>query len=208
MEAPNQKNFLFDTVLPIVERISWPLAVLGFGLRYFQLAGGSILLMIGLANLAIVYHLGSFAPVSTTPEAQQPFAYEPVSTSHTEPFTTIVLKKIGGIASAVTLIGILFKLLFWNGSASMLLVGTLSLAAVVVMQLTSNKLSRRVVLIACLGAITWAIPTDTFVQQFYRNDPELVEAMRYHLQHPKDRVVAEKVRQLLRTQRSRLGTAR
>jgi hypothetical protein len=207
MESPVQKNILFNTVLPFVERISWPLAVLGFGLRSFQLSGGSILLMIGLANLAIVHHLGSFVPVSTTPQSPQSFAYEPVSAFPTESFASLALSKIGGIASAVTLIGILFKLLFWNGSASMLLVGVLSLAAVAVIQLTSNKLSRRVIIIACLGTIVWVIPNDTFVQQFYRNDLELTEAMRYHLHHPKDRVVAEKVRQLLRTQRSRLGTS-
>ncbi len=204
METLGKKHFLYDTVLPPIEWLSWPLAGLGLVLRYVQAPGGSILLLIGLANLSIVYYLRAFAPVAAAePSPGFAYDYESVSTSSAGIFLDFVLIKVAGITSAVALIGILFKLLFWNGSAVMLLVGTLTLVGVVAIQLARNSLSRRTILIAGLVSTVWAVPTGTLVHQFYRNDPVLASKMLYHLNHPKDQAAAKEVRQLQRVEHNR-----
>jgi hypothetical protein len=83
--------------------------------------------MVGLGTLAVVYYLNSFAPIAPNTVDDFSTGYEPVPASQANFLLDAVGPKIQGIATAVSLIGILFKLLFWTGATNMLLVGTLCL---------------------------------------------------------------------------------
>ena len=48
-----------------------------------------------------------------------------------------------------------------------------------------------------LGALAWAVPTETMVRQFYRDDSVLVEKMIYQHQHPGDKAATAEVLRLL-----------
>jgi len=201
--ASVRKNLLYDTVLPRVELASWPLAMIGLSLKYLLVEASNSMLVVGLGNLACIYYLQTFAP--NVKETDDAFIsqYTPVNVSTQQNFIQFTLTKIAGIASAVTLIGILFKLLFWKGSATMLLVGILSLLLVLAGQLTARYLSRRVVLIIGLGIFAWVVPTETLIQTFYRDDSALVEEMIFQHHHPNDKAASTEVLRLLHARRNR-----
>jgi hypothetical protein len=193
---PVRRNFLYEDVLPRVALIGWPLAVLGLIFRFMLLRGGSVLLMVGIGTLAYVYFLRAFEPAKL--DFDQPdFDYEPVATSDSNFMLNEVAPKMQGIAIAVTLIGTLFKLLFWKGAMSILLAGTVSLTIVLAIQLYADKMLREALLFAALGAIMLSIPTDDLVREIYRDDQALVEKMLYQQHHPHDRTAAQEVSRLL-----------
>ena len=97
---------------------------------------------------------------------------------------------------AVTLMGIQFKLLFLPGYSTLLLVGITLMAAIVAIQIATNILRRKLLIIIALGATVAYVPLESLVRQFYQHDPALAKKMLYHLQHPKDNAAAEEVRRL------------
>lgn len=78
-----------------------------------------------------------------------------------------VLSKISGMASGVTIVGVLFSLLHWPNSIVMLLVGSLALIGVLIRastlkllkteKFTQNKVVRLVVLIVLSGFFLFGI---------------------------------------------------
>jgi len=205
MEAPPKPNFLYDLVLPKVEWIGWPLAVLGLGLHWAGLSGGPIVLLISLSTLALLFFLRAYEPIASGDILAINTSYVPVvQPSDVDFFLVAIAPKVQNIAGAVTLIGILFKLLFWKGSAALLLVGVSALVPVAVWQLATKRLRWRVAVVTALGLATWLVPTETLVRQFYRDDPALVAKMLYQAQHPHDRAAAQEVRRLMQARYQRL----
>lgn len=193
-----KRNFLYDEVLPRVAGISWLVAGLGILFRYFLLRGSTILLMVGLGNLAVVYFLRAFQPVVDDYTPTSSLDYQPVSESPG------LLPKFQYIASSLTLIGILFKLLFWSGSAVLLSVGVTTVVLTLSLESAAGRLVvGPILLIAGLGMATWAIPTETFVQTFYRDDPALVEKMLFQQHHPNDKAATAEVSRLLHARHNR-----
>ncbi|WP_151088005.1 hypothetical protein [Hymenobacter baengnokdamensis] len=197
----DKQHPLLDNILPRAELVSCILTVLGLGLKYLLFPTGNTLLLVGLVTLATVQYLRAFAPVAGVDESLG-FDYVPVNSPSQQAFTHLLLPKIKGIASAVTLIGILFKLLLWKGAAIMLLTGVPALALIIAIQLATGTLPRLDACITALGIIVWLVPADTFIQQFYRDDPTLVDKMIYQQHHPKDPAAAAEVVRLLHARRT------
>jgi len=199
-------NFLYDDVLPRVERIGWLLAITGLASKYYFFAKADILLIVGIGTLAVVYFLQAYAPnpaalATSNQEANNSFPKQEITTP--PPFLGFVATKVLGIGSAPTLLGILFKLLFWKGATAMLLAGISSLLIALALLASTGQLSRKGFLITILGISSLLIPTETLVRQFYRDDPALVEKMIFQHQHPRDKAVRAEITRLLAARRSR-----
>jgi hypothetical protein len=196
--AETTRNFLYDDVLPRVERIGWAVAVIGLLMKYFLFSKGEDqLLMVGLSTVAIVYFLRAFAPETEESGPDIYSVYVPISEQVT------LLRKFQYIASALTLLGILLKFLFWEGQAELLSVGVIILLVTISLKWASGQLTRSFLLIAALGLVTWVVPTDTLARQFYRDDPALVEKMIFHHYHPGDKAATNEMWRLLNARRNR-----
>ena len=196
MESPSQNNFLFDVLLPRVEWLAWLLASAGVVLAYFALPRASIFLFFGFSTLAAVYFLSSFAPSAKTMTWPNQIEYKSVASENKSFLTHAFIPHIQGQAMAVTLMGIQFKLLFLPGYSTLLLVGITLMAAIVAIQIATNILQHKLLIIIALGATVAYVPLESLVRQFYQHDPALAKKMLYHLQHPKDDAAAEEVRRL------------
>lgn len=199
---PARGNFLYDDVLPRVMQISWPLAMLGVIFRFMLLQGGSMLLMVGIGTLAVVYYLRAFAPSAFTNEDFYT-SYEPVPNSPANFLLHAVAPKVQGIATAVCLIGILFKLLVWTGATMLLVIGVLCLAIVLAIHVFNSLLSNELLLFLAIGSTMLLIPTDDIIRRFYRDDPYLVEKMIFQHHHPHDRAAQTEVLRLLHARHGR-----
>jgi len=102
------------TILPNVHRIALIVSGLGLGFLILEYPGANELIMLGLSTLAGVYFLSAFMMVQV-PVNSKPNLY------------CFVLYKLIYIASAVTVIGVLFSLLKLSGADQMLLIGCAAL---------------------------------------------------------------------------------
>lgn len=209
METSVQKNFLYDTVLPRVEAVSWVAAFLGFGLKWALQPAGSVLLTLGLLTLATAYYLRAFAPLKLADEDSKEYSSAPQLTSvpdFSPPrnfLSDALAPKVLGISAAVVLVGVHFKLSFLPGNLPLLVVGTIILVVAITVSASSGRLSRSYVFILLLGAVVWAVPSETMVRQFHRNDPVMVEKMLFILHHPNDRAAAKDLQSYQRSKRGR-----
>lgn len=187
-------NFLYDEVLPRVERLHWLVAGIGLVFRYLLLRGGSTLLMVGLGGLSTVYFLWAFAPETEESGPDLLVNYAPVSESPNS------LRIFQYIASALTLVGILFKLLFWEDQAALLSIGVSVLLVTISLRWATGRLAQSSIVIIITGAfglLTWLVPTEILVRQFYRDDPVLVEKTLFQHRHPDDKAATAEVLRLL-----------
>jgi hypothetical protein len=113
--TPDFEVFL-RRVLSLALWVSLLLALAGISFKILQLPFANELLITGLASLACVYFLMAFT-LPQIPAGIQPFIY-----------STIVYKVLY-IASSVTTMGVLFRLLHLEGSHQMLMIGMLTLGA-------------------------------------------------------------------------------
>ncbi|MDO7883925.1 hypothetical protein [Hymenobacter cheonanensis] len=195
--AEVRKNFLYNEVLPRTERLHWLVAATGLGFRYSLLRSGSILLMVGLSGLSVIYFLRAFEPVIEDVGPEFSTAYSPVTESPE------LLRQFQYIASALTLLGILFKLLLWQGQAELLLVSVSTLLITISLKWATSQQACSILLIGSLGLLIWLVPTETLVRTFYRDDPALVEKMLFQHQHPGDKAATAEVLRLLNARRNR-----
>jgi hypothetical protein len=113
MDTQFKGNFLYDEVLPKVELINWFVLSAGLMLRgFFLLPGGDTLLIVGLGGLAIVYFLQAFEP--SYADITDDFVSN--GATNTAPpdddFISLLARQLLAFGSALTFLGILFKLLF------------------------------------------------------------------------------------------------
>jgi hypothetical protein len=205
METAEPKNFLFDTILPKIERVGWLLTALGLGLLYTIGYPANKMLSVGLLTLAVVYFLCSFAPVAKAnlnDSTNQ--SYRTTDSASEKAFLLdVLLSKIQDLAMVVTLVGILFKVSFLPNSVILLQVAVSILLVTTVTQLAVGKLVMRAAIVLILGITAWATPVETLVWQSYRHNPVLLEKALYVLKHPEDRAAVEEVRRLRRVERGR-----
>ncbi len=203
MEASEPKNFLYDTLLPKVERIGWLLTVLGLWLHCTVGHPINKMLLVGLLTLVVVYFLSAFAPVANPDDfTNQP--YRTTDSALEKSFLLdVLLPKIQGLAMVVTLVGVLFKVSFLPNSVALLQVGVSILLVATVTQLAVGSLVRRAAVVLIPGITAWATPVETLVRQSYRHNPALLEKALYALKHPESRAAAEEVRRLRRVERGR-----
>lgn len=105
---------LLALIVEKVELISLLVTALGIGLKYMNIAAADQLLVIGLSTLAMTLFLRAFLI--------------PPATQHKY---LLIIYKLGFIASAVGIQGVLFSLLHFEGARDMLMIGGGSLVAVI-----------------------------------------------------------------------------
>ena len=196
------RNFLYDTVLPKVEALAATVSVIGLALKWALKPGGDVLLLVGLGTLATVYFLSASQPLKRTVDDSFGGGFSSPETAASRSFLAeAIAPKLAGLGASVLLIGALFKLLSWNGAAVMLLVGVMTLGIAVLLLASAGQLPRKYLLVLAFGAGVWAVPTETLIRQFHRNDPVLTQLLLYRLHHPRDRAANEAVRQYLQARR-------
>ena len=176
-----------EQTLATVEKIAWPLALLGFAAKWNLLAAGHSMLILGLSALSAIYLLR---------------AYQPAAAETPSFLLDNLLPKYLGIGGAVVFIGVLFKLMTWNNGTALLLVGTITLSVVVLIMVFNRLLTIRALVAAALGGLLLYVPAETLVRQFHHDDPVLVTKMIYQLNHPLDRSAAADVHQYLEQKRA------
>jgi hypothetical protein len=198
MEAQEPvKSFLYDILLPKLELIYVIISAAGLVLFWNSVKGGNILCIVGLGGLATVSFLNAFSPynsINTDETYFEPVTIQILAGNESSFFLDILAPKIAGIAGAVVLAGTLFKLMFWTGYSTMLLVGTGCLLIIVLAMAFNQRMNMRVFLLAMLGSLMLYIPAETLMRQLHSDDPKLVALMVYQIQHPHDRAAAEAVR--------------
>lgn len=177
-----------EKTLAAVEKIAWLLAILGFAAKWNLLAAGNIMLILGLGALSSVYLLRAYQPAA--PVENPSFLLDNL------------LPKYLGIGGAVVFMGVLFKLMTWNNGTALLLVGTITTTAVVLLTVFNQLFASRALAAAALGGLLLYVPAETLVRQFHHDDPVLVTKMIYQLNHPLDRAAAADVHQYLQQKRA------
>ena len=167
------------------EHILWIIVATGLLLKVFRLPFSSLLLILSLSSLAMVCF---FRTRNLFPETEQDGRVRKVG-------------LLAGIVLSIGLIGILFKIQLWPMSGLYLLVGSVGIAALVVILFTLRSsrpdlspyirglLMRAIpLMVVCIGF--YAIPGGTLTAFYYRNDPELAPLMiqRNTTSDPKERV--------------------
>lgn len=118
MAAPDTFSSTLYKILTWLQRLALAVALTGLFFKILHLPGGTMLLLPGVAALAIIYFLFAFVP-RAIPAGIEPNIF------------ALPLLKILYIGSSVTMVGIVFNTLHLEGSVNMLLVGCGSLAIAV-----------------------------------------------------------------------------
>ena len=203
----SKQSFLYDILLPKVEKMHSLVTVLGVVLLWNHIKGGHILSMVGLCGLAVVYYLLPFKPLTFQDDINFPQQYFnrtentlPVSSNQSF-FLDTLAPKVMYISSAVILVGTLFKLMFWSGGETMLRAGVPLLIFFVLAWTLNQRVNRRALLVAVLGGLMLTVSSETLMRQLYRDDPQLVEAIVYQIHHPHDRAALEAYQKRMREYR-------
>jgi hypothetical protein len=162
-----------------IEIVLVTVAAIGFMLLLTSTVGGGALLVLGLAFLSLLYFAaGYFQPAPVVQQASALVA---------------LVKILSGFALSVLVIGLLFKFMFWNGAAAMLLVGLPGtiVAAIIAFVLNRSNQSmfgvlRRSALWSALGLVLFFTSSGTLFEAFNYNDPVLVEKFNARAAHPGD----------------------
>ena len=199
-----RRHFLYDTLLPKIEIIYGLVIVLAVVLLWNHKKGGNTLCVVGLGGLAVVYYLLAFKPRNSQDAinfTRHCFDSEKdtlqINTKQSS-FLDLLVPKVMYISSAVVLVGVLFKLMFWNGSEVMLLAAVPLLTFFVLAWALNQRVDRRAVIVAVLGGLMLSISSETLMRQLYRDDLQLVEAIVYQIHHPHDRAALEAYKKQMR----------
>ena len=196
-----QKSFLYDTLLPKVEKLGLIVTALGFVSAFMHIGRFETLMILGIGTLSVVAFLCAYKPAaSSSDEVNCPSQY---FNNDNIPYESLVERnflldtlapKVVSIAGACVLIGMLFKIEVWNGANIQLLVGEIPLVFFVGLMALNQRIDRRAALLAILGGAMLFISSETLLQQLHSDDPKLVELMVNQLHHPHDRAANEALR--------------
>jgi hypothetical protein len=151
--------------------------------------GAGVLMVLSLLGLALCYF---------------PFGFYFFSDKN---FKTqnIGISVVFGWMLSISIIGILFKLMFWPGSAAMLIIGatvSVILAGVAVILFTKstellknyykNLLIRATVLFT-LSMVCLLMPNSVLINHYYSNEPELKELYLKQQENPQDESIQKEI---------------
>ena len=202
-----KQDSLFNSLASKIELIAAVAAIVGLAMKYALQSGGDLLLLLGMSILALIYFLRTSQPANFLPDASadaprnkqlpglQPDAPDSLL------LTQVIAPKLANLGASVICVATLFKLLSWNGSAIMLIVGVTTLGLSLLLLALARHLPLKYLLLFALGVAVWAVPAETLIRQFHRNDPVLTQLLLYRLHHPRDRAANEAVRQYLGARR-------
>jgi hypothetical protein len=155
------------------ERVLALLALAGLIIKFLHYPGGMQLMLLSMGALSMVYFYFAFYFFSEKKIANQ----------------NIALTIPSGIAFAIIVIGILFKLQYWPGNGFLyLLIGLISTPIILIftnilqkragdaasdeLKLYYKRMTRRAIVMFCLSALFFFTPSETILLAQYRN-PQL-----------------------------------
>jgi len=176
---------------------------LGMLLRIIQLPGSGIFFVLGWSLLSIFYFYLSFAYLNNVGLRRlfKRESYSGIGASQ------ILLGVAAGIALSILCIGCLFKMQFWPGADTNLLVGLVLTALVLIpisIQVAKNQMAvfkralNRLVFFGAVGLFLFLISPDKLVELYYWSNSEYAEVYKAWL---KDQDNEELVKELRRMER-------
>jgi hypothetical protein len=170
--------------LLFTEKMCVALAAIGVALKFTSRSGGGLLIVLSLSTLACIYFLGN----------QLLFRDR-----HTRVMVR-GLSALGGMAAALTVIGILFRLQYWPGSGGQLMMGLVASAVVTAWALLRRQrenggekdrylhgMVNRFLVTLAFGAILFSVPQSALIRLEYRHDPKHAELMVNFLSDPENK---------------------
>ncbi len=173
--------------------------IIGLILYTFKLSGGSFLLIMSLGSLSVIYFLFGailFKNTNVTGTLDK-LSKNGLNKGNVK----IALKKFGiGYAFSVAVIGILFKLLSWLGADIMLMIGTIGICIVAVILVSkqrkdkrSSNIVKRAILFGGLCLFLLLLPTKTWLNFRYPDNPDYVQAVLEYQEDPTNKELKDKV---------------
>ena len=161
-----------------IERVLIGLAIIGFMLILTSTLGGASILILSLVFLSLLYFVGGY--FQPTPDGK-------VSAK------LALIKIASGLTLSVLVIGLLFKIMLWNGAAIMLLIGLVgtAMAGLIAFALLRAGYSltgvlRRSAVWMGLGALLLLSSTTALFELHHPDDPVMSEKFRAKEAHPGD----------------------
>jgi glucan phosphoethanolaminetransferase (alkaline phosphatase superfamily) len=176
------------------------LAVIALIMKLMYLPGSLILIVLSLSSVSLFYFYLGFAFFNGIgfKKILKKESYKVISTQR-------IIGGIGtGFALSISAIGILFKIQSYPGASIQLLVGLFGLGIVLIFSLikmrksTNNYYSKILKRVASFGAICVffiAIPSKTWLNLNYPNNPEYVQAILEAEANPDDQESQDKVKE-------------
>lgn len=184
--------------MKVLEKLAVGLAILGFIFKLFLLPGAGILLTLSLSALAVLYMLSGIS-ISKNNPSRIPVFNGVRQQMNAKQLFLITLLCYG---LAVLCMGILFKLMFFPSSQTMLSAGfmTIILASVFLLieyRKTGERLPinafRRTILWGAIGIVLYLTPEITLVELYYRDYPAYIEAYQNHIDNPQNEELTKKM---------------
>lgn len=187
----------------IVEIVAGILSLVGLGMLLLSVAGGGIVMAVGLVLLTVLYlPMGVVFFNSSQAEASL--------NTHTR--TKAPAKRLVGIvaigfALGLTLVGAGMKLLLFEGGEIVLLSGIVLTAFMLVnalfyffrSKLTSySRILKRIVIVGLLGAVVYVTPQARVVDLHHADNPEYAALLKKHFEDPTDQDVEQQLKLMKR----------
>jgi glucan phosphoethanolaminetransferase (alkaline phosphatase superfamily) len=180
--------------MKLIERACLTLSLLGILLKLLLIRSGNPVLIISASLLSFVYFYFGFALLNGIGFRAmfKKASYANISTGR-------ILGAIGvGFFLSIILIGLLFKLMIWNGAQEMITIGATGLfmvllAACVVMVIKRKSLDSfykgifvRGGVALLLAVIVFLTPGRSLIRIYHRDNPAFAELMIKALENPQD----------------------
>ena len=208
MEATEpRKSPLYDVLLPKLELIYGFVSALGLLLLWNHVKGGPLASIVGLGGLATGYFLKVYEPSKMVNELdfqQHHFigtGNTLTATKYPSFFLDSLAPRMMYISSACVLVGVLYKLMFWNGGDIILMATVPALVFFVLAWALNQRINRRAVVMAVIGVSMLCISSESLMRQLYRDDPVLIEAIVNQIHHPHDPAALQAYQQRMREYR-------
>jgi len=181
-----------------IEFILGTFSLIAITLKLLQVSGGDVLSMWVLSALSLFYYLISFAYFNDI-KLRNIFKKESYKVTNAKK----IIGAIGlGFALSATVIGCLYKLQFYFGADTNLLIGLVTLLIILIIAIIfyfrnkTNfyvKIFKRIFIIGGLGLILYLTPHTTLVNIYYRNYPDYANALNKAMSNPDDNELWKKV---------------
>lgn len=183
--------------MKLTEKILGIIILIGIILMLIPIPGGSILAILGVGLLSLLYFYLGFAFFNGI-RARNMFkkaSYVGIKGIR------IAGAILTGMSLSTVVVGILFKVMLWNGASSMLLISFVPLLVLIVIStikyLPNKEIYYKNILVrsAVFGGIALfllILPVNTILKLRHRNNPEYVNAVIAASEHPDDEALQQK----------------
>ena len=158
------------------------ISILALIMKMFHLPASGVLTVLSLSSLSVIYMYLGFAIFNNIQfrKILKKETYKEISTKR-------IIGGVGaGLAISVSVIGVLFKFQSFPGASANLIMGIVTLSLVSIISLIKMKKStdnyysnivKRTIIIGAISIFMLAIPTKTWLECKYPNNPKYVKAV-------------------------------